>query len=152
MSFVQHVQRITLDTGPGAISRKGLKRKKGAPPLYCRQLRILTCGILLEPSLNADVSCIISCLDRPDQQTEKQESESESMKSNAIQLFRRLHFFAQDTEAVTLLGDEPGCFIPIFEQRPHHQPTIRTNPGSLLSNQDHPRFQTAPLSNTPLQI
>ena len=67
-------------------------------------------GILLEPSLNADVSCIISCLDRPDQQTEKQESESESMKSNAIQLFRRLHFFAQDTEAVTLLGDEPRLF------------------------------------------
>ena len=48
-------------------------------------------GILLKPSLNADASCIISCLDRPDQQTEKQESESESMKSNAIQLFRGLH-------------------------------------------------------------
>ena len=63
-------------------------------------------GILLEPSLNADVSCIISCLDRPDQQTEKQESESESMTHNVIQLLRMLHMHSfvhvQDTEVVTL--------------------------------------------------
>ena len=83
-----------MTRGPGGISRKGLKRKKErAATAVLSSIEDIGgwdfTPVASECRLNMWLHHFLR-MQTPDQHAEKQESESESMKSNVIQLFRRL--------------------------------------------------------------